>query len=466
MGRSRLASRLWLIVPLCVLVAFTLNATAKGPGRTPLVVISIDGLRPDYVLEADRYGLRIPELHRLLSEGAHASSVRGVLPTVTYPSHTTLVTGVAPAVHGILANAPFDPQEKNREGWYWYAEDIKVKTLWDAAADAGLVTANVDWPVTVGARITWNIAQIWRANTPDDAKLSRALSTPGLLAEVERALGPWAAGQAWNVDGDRQRAHFDRYILENKKPDLHLAYLTSLDEDEHDHGPGSPQALATLEAIDGFVGEIRAAAEKRAGGRVYIAVVSDHGFVRTERELELNEALRDAGLLWLDARGRVTSWRACVWNSGGSAAIMLKDPKDEDTRRQVAAILERLAADPANGIERILTGAEARAAGGFPDAAFVVGVRSDRRIGGKLEEPVLDPSILYHGDHGFLPDNKDMDATFLVVGPGIPAGRDLGRIDMRDVAPTLAGLLRLTLPAAEGHDLLGASGTRPAASAK
>src|SRR5262249_1751149 len=155
--------------------------------RVPLVLISIDGLRPDHVLQPDRFGLKIPELRRLLKEGAHASGVHGVMPTLTYPSHTTLVTGVAPAVHGILSNRPFDPENRNLEGWVWYAEDIKARTLWDAAADAGLVTSSVDWPVTVGARIRWNMPQVWRANTPDDAKLTRALATPGLVAEAERA---------------------------------------------------------------------------------------------------------------------------------------------------------------------------------------------------------------------------------------------------------------------------------------
>src|SRR5262245_9739373 len=104
-----------------LLVISPLSIAAAHRDRAPLVVISVDGLRPDYVLQADRYGLRIPELRRLVREGAHATGVRGVLPTVTYPSHTTIVTGVAPATHGILANRPFDPQERNHEGRYWYA---------------------------------------------------------------------------------------------------------------------------------------------------------------------------------------------------------------------------------------------------------------------------------------------------------------------------------------------------------
>ena len=95
-------------------------------GPALLAFISLDGLRPDYVLQADAHGLKIPHLRRILREGAHASGARGVLPTVTYPSHTTIVTGVWPAKHGIYTNTTFDPLGMNFEGWYWYSEDITV----------------------------------------------------------------------------------------------------------------------------------------------------------------------------------------------------------------------------------------------------------------------------------------------------------------------------------------------------
>jgi predicted AlkP superfamily pyrophosphatase or phosphodiesterase len=97
----------------------------------------VDGLKPEAVLHAQEYGLALPNLVRLTEDGMYSSGVRGVLPTVTYPSHTTLITGVSPAKHGISANTTFDPYNKNEKGWYWYAEDIKVPTLWDAAHTAG-----------------------------------------------------------------------------------------------------------------------------------------------------------------------------------------------------------------------------------------------------------------------------------------------------------------------------------------
>src|ERR1041384_119047 len=206
-----------------ILLAFSLLAcpglsqSTANQAAPAVVLLSIDGLKPDYVIEADKHGLKIPNLRRLLAEGAHAGGVQGVLPTVTYPSHTTMLTGVAPARHGIFYNTTFDPLRKNYDGWYWYAEDIRVPTLWDVATKAGLITASIDWPVNVSAPVTYNIAQVWRASTPDDRKLIRALSTPGLVAEIERAVGPFAEGNDYTTTGDQRRAAFITWLLENKK---------------------------------------------------------------------------------------------------------------------------------------------------------------------------------------------------------------------------------------------------------
>lgn len=87
------------------LLASALLALAPLPALAePVLLISIDGLRPGDVLEADKRGLALPNLRRFLTEGAHASGVTGVLPTLTYPSHTTLMTGVSPGKHGIVSN--------------------------------------------------------------------------------------------------------------------------------------------------------------------------------------------------------------------------------------------------------------------------------------------------------------------------------------------------------------------------
>src|SRR5262249_36056617 len=217
----------WHVSALMVLLTCSIASlvgAARGQDGPPLVVmISVDGLRPDYVTAADARGAKVPALRRFLTEGSFAEGVEGVIPTVTYPSHTTLVTGVSPAKHGIFGNQTFDPLRENQGGWYWYAEDIRVATLWDAAARAGWTTAAVQWPATLGARITWNIPEFWRAGTPDDNKPLRATATPGLLAELEADLGPFPRG--FGIEADERRGRFAERILEKKRPGLLLLHV-------------------------------------------------------------------------------------------------------------------------------------------------------------------------------------------------------------------------------------------------
>ncbi|MEI9851435.1 MAG: ectonucleotide pyrophosphatase/phosphodiesterase [Sphingomonas sp.] len=168
-----------LIVRAMLFLAAALCATPAA--AEPVLLISIDGLRPADVIEAEQRGLKIPNLRRFVTEGAYATGVRGVLPTVTYPSHVTLITGASPARHGVFSNTTFDPGQINAGGWYWYAEDIKLPTLWSAAAAAGKSVGNVHWPVSVGAAgITWNLPQVWRTGQgAGDARAGRRAGAGG-----------------------------------------------------------------------------------------------------------------------------------------------------------------------------------------------------------------------------------------------------------------------------------------------
>ena len=260
-------NRRWAVVALILgmlLVGGVLQAQEKASPL--LVMVSIDGLRPDYVTAADAHGAKVPNLRRFMKEGAYAEGVTGVVPTVTYPSHTTLVTGVWPATHGILANTTFDPLQKNYQGWYWYSEDIRVATLWDAAAQVGRTTASIQWPVTVGAKITWNIPEFWRAGTADDAKLIRAVSTRGLLEEAAAENGEYRGGIDTSEEGDEVRGKYAVWILEKKRPGLLTLHLTALDHIEHETGAFSAESIATIERLDGIIGKVREAAERVAPG--------------------------------------------------------------------------------------------------------------------------------------------------------------------------------------------------------
>jgi predicted AlkP superfamily pyrophosphatase or phosphodiesterase len=435
---------------MSVLVAASPAMTASGaaPGKPLVMLISVDGMRPDAVLDAARHGLKVPNLRAFIADGAYASGVHGVLPTLTYPSHMTLMTGTSPAKHGIYANTTFDPFGRNEHGWYWYAEDARVATLWTAAAAAHLRTANVYWPTSVGAPITYNLPQIWRTGTDDDLKLQRALSTPGLERELSSPLGRYPGGMDETVTDDEARARFAVRLLETKHPDFITVYLTGLDTEEHKSGPFSTRSNEVLERLDTVVGTLRAAAERAAPRRATVCVVSDHGFAAVEHDVNLYAAFREAGLFTADDANKISSWKAVPWPAGGTAAVMLADPGDAAVRAEVAALLDRLARDPGNGIERILDHDEIVRAGGFPDAAFLVAFKNGYEVGTAFSGPLVSgPSNL--GMHGYLPDHPELRSSFFIVGPQVAPGRSLGEIDMRRIAPTLAKILRISLREAD-----------------
>jgi len=420
-------------------------------------MVSVDGMKPEYVTQADEHGAKVPNLRRMMKEGTYAEGVQGVVPTVTYASHTALVTGVWPAKHGIYANTLFDPLDKGKAAWYWYAEDIRVPTIWDVAREAGRTTASVQWPATVGAKITWDIPELWRAGDDNDLKLIRAVSTPGLLEEAEKEIGAFRGGIDSAVEADEVRAKYAEWILEKKRPGLLLLHLLALDHLEHETGLYSAEDLGALERLDAAIGKLRATAERVFGGRVIFAVVSDHGFVNVEKQVNFGPAFVQAGLITLDAKEEVTDWKAFPWVTGGSAAIVLKDPEDERVAAQVRGLLAKLAGDrasgPSNGIDRVLEADDLHARGGYPTASFFVGLKPGFKTGTSLTGTMVQ-TVKKGGAHGALNDLPELRSSFFVVGPAVAAGKDLGVIDMRSIAPTLAGLVGLQMPTADGKNLL------------
>ncbi len=450
------------------LIALGLLPTAVLGGPAPaatVLMISIDGLKPEYVIEADQRRLKIPNLRGLMADGAYADGVAGVWPTNTYPSHTTLITGVAPAVHGIYNNQEFDPKRRFAESWFWYARQIRVPTLWQAAHRAGLATASIGWPATVGSTdIDFLIPEYWRIFrptedlNPSDRLLIAALARPeGMLERMQQSLGPYLMGNDVSLEADETKTRFAVDILVNRKPRFMTLHLGSLDYEEHEHGPFSAAANQDLEGIDGMLGRL-IAASRMSDPAAIVVVVSDHGFVELTHRVNLCIPFVQAGLMEanIDPATKaesVNSWLAAPWPASGMAAVMLRDPGDQHTLTQVRELLGRLSMDPAWGIDEILDAQAMQQRGGFPGASFVISMKPGYYAGGNLSGAAV-TDFAGHGGHGFAPHHPDMHAALFIAGRGIARHRDLGQIDMRQVAPTVAALLGVKLSGATAAPLL------------
>ena len=446
-----------------LLAALALAAVHSSEAvAAPVLMISIDGLRADDITKAQEHGLAIPTLRALAASGARAEGVRGVLPTITYPSHTTMITGVHPAKHGIAGNTTFDPEGRNMGGWMWYAQDIKVPTLWDTVKAKGGIVASLGWPVSVGkAEIDYNIPEFWRARIPEDEKLLRAVSTPGMPDEMARSTGVSFAAVALDPGEthepmDDSRMTWVPAMIARYKPQFMTVHLITLDGTRHKYGPYSPQAKAVLENIDrGLKTMIEKA--RAAQPDLVVAIVSDHGFSPISKGLNLVAALASEGLVRFDENGKVASWGAYPWLMGGSAAIILKDPADQATAGRVKALLDKLAANPANGIDKVLGPADIARLGGTADAAFWVSMKSGYSVAGGSGPALL--RDVSGGTHGYSPESDEMLSVFFLTGPGI-ARTDLHQIDMRDIAPTIGDVLGAPLPNPDGKVLPVKAGAR------
>jgi predicted AlkP superfamily pyrophosphatase or phosphodiesterase len=402
-------------------------------------MISIDGLSPrDYVKPSE---VKIPALRALMARGAWSSSVRGVVPTVTYPSHTTLITGVTPAVHGIVDNRILDPEGRAQEAWHWYADAIRVPTLPGLVHASGGTAAAVSWPVTVGMDIDFNIPEFWRSNHIETLSLIKALSRPrNVLTLVEAARGsplPWPLT-------DRDRTDMAKHLLGAVPRGLLLLHLLEYDSVQHNARPGSRAAVETLERIDGYISELaRTVDDSPARHETSIVIVSDHGFRTYDKHLNPNALFKQEGLITTNAAGTITEWQAYYHSSGGGGFVYLKRPDDALMKARVGVLLAGLKEDALNGIETLWTREDLHRLGGPPGAAFGIGMADGFYSGQDTRE--LRRTGPSRGGHGYDPASRDMDAAFIIAGNTVPRRGDIGVVRMTQIAPTLAAMLGVTL---------------------
>jgi predicted AlkP superfamily pyrophosphatase or phosphodiesterase len=234
------------------------------------------------------------------------------------------------------------------------------------------------------------------------------------------------------------------HIIKTNRPRLCLLHIFDLDDAEHDFGPLSPQAKAAMEVSDAHIGRVLQALEA-AGvrGETLVAIVSDHGFLATSKSVSPNVVLRDAGLLKIDAKGKITEWQAAFHSSRGSAALHVKAGAPAAVVEQVRRLFEPLMADPANGIREILDASEVEKLGGI-DVPLLLNAREDYSFSGSAAGPWAGPAG-NKGSHGYVPNRDELHASLILSGPGLGRKGDLGVVQMTRIAPTLARVLGVEL---------------------
>ena len=436
------STSLWL----CVLTLISFNALHAAPRKDrTVVVISLDGF-PAYALDDPR--LPIPTLRKLAREGVVAASMRPVNPTVTWPNHTAMVTGVDASEHKVLYNGLLTRSKKtiqpSIEPWVDKNLLVHAPTIYDIAYQSGLTTAQVDWVAIYGAKtITWKFPEL---PDPDGAIEKEMIADGTVTAEQLRTFE--ASSQAWQ---DEIWTAAAEKILENHKPNLLLFHLLTLDDTNHEYGPMSPASFTGMALLDANVKRIMDALQHSGRSRnATLIVVSDHGFRKIKHKLHPNVLLRDKGFLTgasSDLKGD-----AFVKAEGGIAMVYLTD---SDKRDELLPKLRQLFAG-LEGIDHIY-GTEDFPPLGLPTRAtsdqapdLVLAATPDHAFSNESEGSYL-TEVAQGGTHGYLNSDPNMQAIFIASGAGVPKGIHLDNIPNLDVAPTIAALLGLEMKKVKGH---------------
>lgn len=439
-------------------VSSSLAVSRAADKNAHVVIISIDGFA-GYLLDDPK--VIAPTIRRLATQGAVAvGGMKVSNPSVTWPNHTSLVTGVRPEKHGVLANgvlvrgavnAPVVIDAKRDK-----ADLVRVSTIYDAAYAAGLTTADINWPCTRNAGTLHDtFPDTPEAITYSTPRLIDKLVANGLLAEAtDKALG--AVGV---VGRDHVWTEAACEVIRARKPNLVLLHLLNCDSTHHTFGPQTPAGYTANAYADACVARVLAALDE-AGirDRTTVFIVADHGFATTPKSLKPNVILRQAGMLTA-AGGKTTEARVNVVPEGGVALVYCNDPGTTEADR--AHVRELFVAK--EGIAAVAGPAQFREYGlpqpreyaQAPD--LVLAAKDGYNFSASPEgEEFVTSNVEARttiGTHGFLSTMDKMNALCVISGRGIRSAVKLEGVENIDVAPTVARLFGLEGFAADGRTL-------------
>ncbi len=402
-----------------------------------LVVVSLDGMRPEAYRHPQNVGLKMPNLEELVAAGASADAVESIYPSTTYPAHATLATGVPPRVHGIYCHlASLDPTERARP-WHWFARAIRVPAIWSVARATGLRTAAIGWPVSAGATIDFNVPEIWDPAAPNplaDFQTAARHSTPGLFEELLRELRPALEKASQDV----LRTEAALYVWRKYRPNLMLLHLMEYDDAAHSHGPLAPEARAALERADALLGRLRDALSDARDA--VVVVLSDHGFVPVQKDAAPLVALAQEGLF----EKRNSEWelkRLGAVHAGGSFALYWLEEPGKDDRHALTRAVERL--QKSGAVAEVVDRERLEELGADPDAEMILDAAPGYFFSDRFEGPLVETCAAERGTHGHLPTRAGLEAGFVAAGEGVARGKNLGLLTLMQVGRTLMELLGL-----------------------
>lgn len=447
------ARALMVVLSCTVLTLTNTNSSFATGANNKTIIISLDGFGWKWFIENP--AVKIPTIRKLMTDGS-SGPMEVSFPSVTWASHTSLITGAFPREHGVTGNSILNRKTGQVEdliGDAVYNKDdiVKVDTIYDMAKkQKGLKTAAISWPLTRGSKtLDYIVAEAY-----SQAVYVKTARPDNFFEQLKKSAipvdryGPWSE-LAVSEREDWLTTQISKYLIRNDNPDLMVLHFLVTDSYSHLYGAGSPESIWAAEYLDDRVKDIIDTLKAQG---IYddtnIFIVSDHGFHNITRAIKPNVALKIGGYIQLDKYGHIDSERVHTVMNHGAAHVYVLDNEHRD--EIIADIKPKL---------RNLEGIKAV----YDDKEFDrLGLPSPK-VDGRMADLILEAKpnyyivndvdgietlgqVTYVGTHGHDPSSEEMKAAFIAVGPDIKRGLGVEDITVRDLAPTVARIMGLKMP--------------------
>ncbi|NLU08248.1 MAG: alkaline phosphatase family protein [Clostridiales bacterium] len=418
-----------------------------------LYIISFDGLS---TLDFD-YISSLPNFKRFLFRASYCKNVYSVYPSLTYPAHTSIVTGKYPKNHGIVNNTLLQPNRKSPD-WYWSRKYIKGSTIYDLAIDRGMTVAALLWPVTANSRIQYNMPEVFANRSwQNQATVSMLNGSPLFQFQLNRKFGFIRNGIKEPELDDFTHQSF-LYTIKNKKTDIVFVHYSDLDSMRHCSGFYSKEAKDALLRHDKRLGEIIDVLKENDIKDSTVIILGDHSSMDEDKIIDLNVLLKNKGYIDVDKKGKIKSYQAIAKNCDGCAYIYLKNRDDKLLADEVYSLIYNFNRK-IQCIEKIYRKDAVIRLGADPNCTFMVEAKKGFYFLDDIDQDIIrhikpGEEDRFHNitraTHGYLPYRKNYTTVFMARGKGIKNGAVIDSMNLVDEGPTIAKLLGIELKDADG----------------
>lgn len=421
-----------------------------------LVIVSFDGLS---TLDFD-YISTLPNFKEFIEDSSYCKNVYSIYPSLTYPAHSSIVTGKYPNNHGVINNT-FLQLNTDSPDWHWHRKDIKAETFYDIAIENKMKVAALLWPVTAKSKIQYNMPEIF-ANRKWQNQIMVSLLNGSPLYQIQMNY------KYGSIRNSRSQPELDNFTskclndtLKNKKPDITMVHFTDLDTIRHKFGFDSKEAIEALNRHDERLGEIiNTLKSSNMYDESTLILLGDHSSLNEDKVIYLNRLLKEKGFIEVDEKGLINNYSAILKNCDGSAYIYTKN-NDKKIKEKVFKVIKDFN-KKYNCIEDILTSKQAKKLGADENCTFMLEAKKgyyflddhNRKVIEDIKkEDIGNIPHITLSTHGYSPCKEDYTTVFMAKGCGIKKNIIIDKMSLIDYANTFSKLLGFEMNDIDGKVL-------------